>query len=1187
MKRFMILWMVFTLLYSVQAEEDFDTFDDEEMTFTIKTTKPKIILTGDSKEAESQISFPQDMNGSNRAMGISVRNLKVFTKLKQISAEYLVLDMALENRLKPQKVVIPDGSNHPSGWINQSNEKRRYRTVVPPYRIPDLMRHLYLKVDNGHKIAPDLISVLLDNTLLDGVDNSITIKAGCTKEGQIAFRIPQGATLSQLSLHYYDTAYGNITIPLHGKIEEEPAELASLPTYGWEKMHDNFSLRLTEYRVTDHIGKHRAKKGGRFEIIGVALKSNVNAVLKFDPATLFSLDVGGYDIPLHPIGREVPLGVYAPVSLAPGVTEQIRLVFYVPKGLENAGRQLRAEVEGTDILLPVKDVPVPKRGILAQGHAEGITMQIHRLFTHDDKIGVIVTLNDEKDGRSTRLHLPFFLHDKPGIPDLGRRKARQLTAEELGRSGSLGSFANHHYKGQYPWYRALPKGDYILGMDEKTVIHDGTERTVVLWFENPFDQTHTQPWHLVSTVFKDLDLTIDTAPPELDEKIRYAVAERYPYRYREDAVTKEVRQRVAALREQRAASRSESPKVVQVEAKRQLKRVAPLGAAYVGQKRLKDIHTVSEMIRALSGLKWVPSSYEPTAAIYSPASILTQGWGSENEMFRALYEMVKERSVKFGSYQLTEAGKSVLSERAGPIPVGDEVPFLEWQEDGKSYSVVFPFLKPEGSLSSYLGSKTYLKKLRRKKAKVKMTLTYTPANDGSSVGSFGMFGSALGGAVSQERKDIVFEKSWDLAEVSDTPVDIFFPKSTAYYTDANGTHTDNAHALPFEKVVPLSLQVEIVMPDGALDPYMFRFGKEASLQDLFLTLGIGTPDLKKKVLEEMESARKERFKGKKEIDAKSRAIWMNHTKLYRFSGLQTAYEEDLAKQYGIEAKRNRSPRVMMAVLRKEERKLKSMLDLRRVFNDTYGDDKKCKSFNIMTAFFNAEAEARAVIQGEGAGERIRRSKHLVILPNSHKSHVLTWMQQQKVPKEIIARYKESSKIWLFPSDTVEPLAWFEADPQSYRMVPVLQNGMYGSMTERDILEAVNNEVQYFIGLFSGIAFSEYSITAFTIIDLGDHYCRVRKEAEALSNYVACVLSYASFVAGIGDDVVDNIIGGLGTGLGCAGKGTASKAVSWASILKASEDGTLLKMTKTLGGFANGFGDGVSLYFSATNGGGCQ
>jgi hypothetical protein len=1174
--------------HGIQADEDFDTFDDDEISFVIETTKPKIALKGDCMEAEEQIPFLREVNGSNRAVRMSVRNLKRFTKLKQIAAEYLVINMALENRLKPQKVAIPKkGSNHPGSWINQSSEEILYKTVIPPYRIPDMMRHFYLNVNNGHKIAPDLISVLLDNSLLDGTDNSITVEANRTKEGEIAFRIPQGISLSQLSLHYYDTAYGNIVLPIYGQIEEEPEKLSSLPMKGWKKMHENFSLRLMGYRVADHIGKHYAKEGGQFEIIDVALKSNVNAVLKFDPATLFSLDAGGYGITLHPISREIPLGVYTPVALAPGVTEQIRMVFYVPKGLENAGRLLRAEVEGDDIVIPVKSASVSERTVLAEGHAEGITVQIHRLFTYNDKIGVEMTFVDEKDGRSTRLHLPFYLHDKPGIPELNRRKARQLTSEELGRSGSLGSFANHRYKGQYSWYKALPQKDYILGMDEKTLILDGTKRTVVLWFDNQFDRKHSKSWHLVSTVFKDLDLTIDIAPPALTEEVSYAVAKRYPYRYHEDVVTQEIRQRVAAFRAQRAKTHIRKPKVVQVKAKKRLKYVEPLGASYAGRQKLKNIRTVSQMIQALSSLKWVPSAYEPTAAIYSPSSILTQGWGSENEMFRALYEMVKERSVKFGSYRLTAAGKSVLSQRAGPIPVEDEVPFLEWQEDGKNHSLVFPFLKPEGSLSAYLENKTYLKKLRRKKVKVKMLLTYTPANDGSSVSSFGMFGSALGGASSQERKDIIFEKSWDLATVSDMPIDIFFPKNRAYYIDANGTHADNEHALSFEKVVPLTLQVEIVMPDGKLDPYLFRFGEKALLQDIFLTLGIGTPDLEKEELAVMEKMRRKRFHGVKEIDAKSRAIWLNHSKLYRFIGLQTAYENDLARQYGIEAKRNRTPRVMMAVLQKKNGKLKNMLDLRRVFNDTYGDSKKCRSFNIMSAFFNAEAEAQAVIKGEGAGSRIRKSKHLVILPNSDKSHAITWMQQKRVPKEVIARYEKSRKMWLFPLEVREPLAWFEADPQSYRMVPVLQNGMYGSMTESDILEAVNNEVQYFVGLFAGIAYSEYSVTVFTIIDLGDHYCRVRKEAEALSNYVACILSYASFVSGIGDDVIDNIIGGLGTGLGCAGQGTASKAISWASVLKASEDGTLLKMTKTLGGFANGFGDGVSLYFNATNGGGCQ
>jgi len=479
-------------------------------------------------------------------------------------------------------------------------------------------------------------------------------------------------------------------------------------------------------------------------------------------------------------------------------------------------------------------------------------------------------------------------------------------------------------------------------------------------------------------------------------------------------------------------------------------------------------------------------------------------------MFMALYNLLKEKKydIRYGSYSLSDEGKRYLKTLAKNIPLSNSIPFVEWTEDDEEYSLVFPFLQSIGKVQKYVTGKKYNTAIKHEKATIEMKLTYKPKNDGSTRGMIGGLGSALSGGGSSDSTDIIFKKFWNLDELSDTPVDICFLETTAFYHDNNGTQADKAHALSSKKVIPKVLNVTITMPDGQLDTYSYHFKKKQELEDVFFTFALATPDIPKAVLEQMEEKRKLLFKDKNEtkIDPFSKLQWINRAKIYKFIAMQTDYEEKLEKTLHVQAKRNKTPRAIMTMIEKTpNKKLVSSIDLRRVFNDVYGDINAIRSFNIMSGTFNTGAEGKAVPQGKNVFSYWGEHKDLkiaLILP-SHKTQFLKMMKERGISQDILTRLKKSNKVWMFPIDQKEHLGWLEIDPENYQTVSVYQNGMYAAMTERAVMEDMGNTLRYMLGLLIGTDIALWTTAGYSLIE--EDYEIIKKNAHMHAKLIACFM----------------------------------------------------------------------------------
>lgn len=1185
MKRLLFLGLVLCVgTLSLYADEDFDSFDDEEMSFVIKTKKPKIVVKKDSSQKSDTVHFTQEVVGKNKAITMTVKNFVVFEKLKTVDTDYLVMDIALENIMKSQKVIVSNGSNHPSAWVNKSSEDYEYKEAIPMYQIPDVMQHLYLSVNNGAEQAIDMMSLLIDKPLIDYNTNIVEVYPEHAKEGRLAFRLPKNTTIEQLSLHYYDTKYGNIELPIVGEMKEKMVDVTQLSIRAYKHMNDNFSLTVTGYDVKETLGDYQAKEDGTFEVIEIDIQSNVYALLKFNPAERFYLKIGDtYRLKLHPVTQELPMGLYHSASLSPGANNKFRLAFYVPKGMEKFSRSLMVELKGKDILLPVKDgADGIVKQVLSKGSVEGTTLKVNAVYTNDKKMLVDITFEDKEDAYSTRLHDAFYLNEKPEMPNTSSRKmVRDFGDDDIKQSSGMGSFTNNTYKSMYAWYPLSKSSDKIFGYQKQETILDGNKKRVFLWFDNQFSDKYTKPWYLVSPIFKDLKFKIDKEPQPLPKALRYALVKTYPYTPNKDSVDARVLAMVEKFRSQKSKEEKSQPSqqhIASLESKKEKRKfvtIPVMSASMVGAEKLSKVKTLESLLEELTQLQWVPSAYAVTTSLYSTASMLTQGWGTENEMFKAVYDYLKAKDygVKYGSYTLNEKVKYMLQKEAKNIPLPTHIPFIEWTKEEKSYSLVFPFLKPIDEVQKYIDTKQYMSKIAHKQATIEMILTYMPKNDGTATKSFGMFGGALGGATSTEQRDVIFKKSWNVDEVSDSPIDIYFPGTTAFYTEGNQTLQDKAHALAEKKVEPKVLTINITMPDGKLDTYEHHFKEKQALKDVFFTFALGIGDISKDVLHMMEKKRKKLFNvDEKKMNPFSKLQWANRAKIYKFVAMQTKNENHLEAILGLDAKRNKSPRTMISIIEKiANKKLISSLDLRRVYADVYGAKKTKQSFNIISGLFDAEAEVKAVPKSRGVFEYWKSNMDkFTMLPYDNKETILKWMKDKSVAKAIMERYKKSEKIWLYPFDMKGEKAWFEIDPQNYRIVSVLENGQYGAMTEESILDSILSIAEYGAGLFYGVSMSVMTTIPFSLMMTDT--CGILKAAEEVANNIACAVATMQFASS------PSIMGGTGTALGCAGKSGASKALSWEEAIgKGLADGKS-GLASGLGGFANGFGDGVALYF---------
>lgn len=1141
----------------------------------------------------------QSVSGANRAVKINMHTAYLFDRLKGINARqksrFLVLDLSLENLLKAQKVVVlEDGSKHPSGWLNKSNNSYKTIEAIPSYKIPNLKRHLFLRVNNQHEIPFESITWALEKPLVEVDEQQLLVEPKVKKEGVLAFVVPNEA-IESLSLHLYDTAYGHLDIPIIGKLERSKEEVEKLPQTSFTKLGENFALKIQSEVLQEQIKETKAKEGAIFNILDITLESQVNALLKIDPTERIFLKIqsekGDYIIPTHPITTALPMGLYENIALAPSSNNRFKVAFHIPKALKDNPSSLLVELKGEDVELPIKGNPLKQENSsLVSEKVEGITLDLHNVYeTKRGEIAFDITLHDTKDGEATRLHEAIVMSKYKSVENFTTIVDKNQEIKAGGKG--LGSFANQsELSGAYKWIAPNSASkDKIVGYDSSQVIYDGTSRRfVVLFDKNSVEKGKAN--YLISPIFKGLSYKVNTKKlKKLPKELDYLLTEKLAYKIEGD-YDKQVAKVLKKLRATKIATKKSNSKlpVIGLDSPNQLAKVIdPLPISLYGAEKLAQINDIDSMVKALQAIEWVPAS--DSKAIYSVASMFTQGWGTEHEMLQALYQMVKTYNVPIvlGHYKLSEKGKERLAKQANGIPVTQmKVPFIEWGEVGSQKSVVIPFMQSIAELKEELTSesRSTISSINVGSAQIKMRLSYEKSNTSANMQVGGM-ANALGGGSKQKEKTVnILTKSFPLNHASDMPIDIWFtqgknkkgdPVLFVYRNGTEGVEYDEVRLDP--KIIPKKLEIELYNGYEKLDPLTFRFKEGQKVDEVFLTFAFASPELSEEALKVIEAKRKEAFDGVKEIAPFSKLQWANRAKIYKFVALQSKYENHLQETLKVNAKRHKTPRAIMAIMeRTPDNKLVSSLDLRMVFNDVYGEKNVTNAFNIMSGIFNSKAEASVTAQGKGVFDYWKEYKNhnLVLIDIHNRKEIIKLMEKQKVKPSIISRLKSSKNVWIYPLDVDKDIAWLEVDKSNYTTVSVLENNLYGSATEYSIQDVLVAEgTGYMIGFFGGVMTSVTTVVSVNMIV--EDYEKVLSLSEAIAGFIAVGIGVAT-----GDTGADKLIALMGTVDGVAGR-----ALGIGKGLTVSLSGHIRgknpqgAFTKGVLGWANGFGDGVTFYFS--------
>jgi len=1169
------------------------------------------------------------VGGRNRAVKIEAKSAYLFDRLKDIRAghskRFLVLDLSLKNLLPSQKVlVLEDGSKHPSAWIDRSSENDKSIEAVPSYIIPDLRRHLFVRVNNEYEIPFESITWALEKPLVELDEHQLVVEPKVKKEGVLAFTIPD-EPIKSLSLHLYDTAYGHLDIPLIGTMKVTKEKTDELPKSSFKKMGENFALKVTSESLQEKIRTTKAEKEAVFDILDVTLKSNVNALLKIDAGKRIFLKIksakGDYIFPTHPITTALPMGLYKDIALAPGSFNRFKLAFHIPKALKENPRSLLVELKGDDVEIPIKEANITSESkTLTSAKAEGVSMDLNGLYlTPRGYLALDITLHDIKDGESTRVHDAVVMSKYDQIKSFATIVDKSVEYK-AGHKG-LGSFSNQSgIEGAYKWWAPDSEtGQKIVGYDNSEVIYDGTSRRFVVLFDKEKIEK-AEANYLISPIFKELSYKIDMKKlPKLPSSLTYLMTEKLAFDTEGD-YDKEVAVLLKKMRSKKTAVKkktgSKLPVVTLDSPDPQAQTVDPLPISLYGKEKLAKIDSIDTMIKTLQALQWVPSL--DNGVRYSTASMLTQGWGGEYEMLQALYRLIRTYNVPItlGYYSLSDAGKEALKAKAGAIPVKlNNVPFIEWGEKNHTQSLVLPFLKPVEALSKELepDSRSGMNGIGSDDAEIKIELTYQDARESVSHQMGGMAGALSGGNTQKEKRKKILNRSFSLEYASDMPIDVWFTEGK----NKDGKHIIQTHYLAHDgienddtevegKIIPKTLVIKLYNGEEYLEEYTFTFKKGQRIDELFFTFAFASPDLSETALKAIETQRKARFSGIKKVAPFSKLQWVNRTKLYRFTALQSRYEAQLQKILGVDAKRNKTPRAMIAMIEKRpDKKLISSLNLRMVFNDVYGDENATRSFNIMSGFFNSKAEAASIPGGKGILEYWQDSKvrDITLLPayrsisDPAKESITQWLTQQHFSKKVIQRYQESDNYWLIPEKPIAQMGWLEMDPDNYHLISVFENGQHGAMTEKSIMDFIQAVNQYAVGFFIGSSTSIFSVAKMALNE--EDYCSILKNAEQIASQIACgvsVLQVGSSMAKsaseeVGSNVLtDNATGGAGAILGCTDHGNAANGIRFGEAFqKMLAHKNLGDIASTVGGYANGFGDAVSAYFGAAKEGasGCN
>lgn len=1198
------------------------------ITYTVSDLKERYdpetaaMITGDSvpvRDAKISKRIPIHVSGKTSALSLTVNEAYFMQRLRSVNAptdfRYLVLTTRMKNILPRQMVTVyPDGTNHPAAWLgNDTATKGRQVEMVPTYLIPDLKRHLFLRWNNDYMTPVSPATWLMEQPLIIPGEDAVAVQPEKPVLGALAFLVPEGH-MKQLSLHFYDTNYGHMQIPLVGPLSKEIDRVSTLPAKAPVKLSDAFSLAVCEARDVKKIGKHQAGDGSVFRIVEADFISNVQALLDLNPADRFSLRLntgyGALSVRLHGATAYLPLGFWSQTMLSPGSSNRVRLAFRVPEGAaaESGLGDLVVDVKGGAVVIPLdeKAAKAPKMQV-PPGAVKGdkISLVINSLNQYGNENNMVVadmTLFDTKDGSSTSMSNAFILKKKD-FKENGQRIENPVP--DFGKSKGLAGFAAGN--------AIIPVGtmppdslteDLVFGITDTTVIPDGSSLRGLVVFKLPYGDTDLSEWALTSALFPGLHHDLKPEPYAHDSLL---IRRSHVNLDANSSYMDELNAAVVKLKRQRDTGRFKrpghyQPKTTTVDGSALPAISVPVPEATApAQAQFSEIRDIPSLKRKLAKVRYLPSNGANWSHLFAPQAVLTQNWACEGDIARMAEIVLSRQGIKTSRVivTVTDDGRSALSQLAGILETGLEtLPALVWHDKkGNQHVLVAPFLEPITKLTGLIDKvQTAEVPVEELSATVTVFLLARPKTGGQGKAK-GDLSDALSGETDTSDIESIYLLTANptLPELSRGAVDIGYtvvgyqsgPVIKAVF-DGNDKRTISSDTIDTGAYEIVGERIVIDLLDNQ-HIYERTLEKEESIVDRFHTLGLNLPDMGPDSARALDTIMRNIHKKEDAPDNLSALKWYTRNLIYQFVCAQSQYENNLAKQHQLIIGRTAKPRCIIATVNRpaKEKTVHTTIDLRQVSNQVHpGPDtfqEAVNGFHIITGLFASRLESQ-ILPGQGMGffemmAYFPKDTQFLWLTSDARYNMEESLKSA-MPPHVYKLLTANDHTVLFPSMPAVingryRWAWLEVNPYTYETITVLDTGDRGSMIERVFSDLWRDGLDYITGGLVGVSSSIWSVSAFSLImdDYDKMMAAAKKFALGLTENFSASMK-------VGDFEIKGTIGSKDAQGGYSGKGSDSlKAAAdakkrWDQINDPKID---------LGGFEGGFKDGVNFYFSGSGG----
>jgi len=885
------------------------------------------------------------------------------------------------------------------------------------YQIPTILNHFFVSV-NGNTAPASKATWMANTPLVVPGEVELEILPGETKSGVLMFLVDRTADeyVGQMALHFYDTSFGHIEIPITGTLPQNLTDITELPKSTPSKITDAFSLAVTGLndlpelsgvalpRERNRDNTNYVQRETSFRVLEGRFDSNVQALLNIDPMQRFlyavETDHGPLVTKMSEAVYNIPMGFSGETLLAPGANNPIRMPYQMANELAGAPSYIFGDLSNGLLNIPVTEGTPYATGSIGETYShEYFDVTINSFSKHPDSNSRVIldfTITDKKDGYGLGGVSDIFYVDKPDAnnPDITFDSKGRANVKAARRKG-LGDFGyddyqipktvistNTDYTGELLYGAYEPEGEWA--------VYDGMSRRGLLVF-----YTGAEGSTLKSDYFPELALAADSNPYPYNALL----AQRQIIEKDED-FEKKLDEAVSAAVTRYEASRpkEEKPKekIGLAEQEVVIKRTPAPGASAYGAQLIESVRTDADFRNLMNGLKWIPGGGQDRY-MYSPEATLTQGWGTEAELTETARTLLARMgcSPKLKTVSLTDLGEENYEKLAGyDVSEPSSLNAISYHDtEGKAHLYIPLFRRDitelEGLCYLPLGSNTpRLDPLTGELTiTVRAELTGEKQEGVSGMGDFsGLFGSLLADEDTESTPDgkiyeevTLFKRDYlSLPDMSAAPIDISYISAgksengtddiiIAAVDTPQGTLTDTSKFIDTSFYNVESVTVRVYSSGcEAVHTTILKEGEK--LTDVMHALAWNQPELPDAAIKAIEAASAETVKNAGEVDDNYSIVrWNTRETAMRLMRALTLFDIENEAKLGVVAARVSKPISFMVTARSNGTDATLSVDLMNHHNEILfrGENEAHLAYNTMLGFYASQVEAEVLPDGRG------------------------------------------------------------------------------------------------------------------------------------------------------------------------------------------------------------------------------